>query len=30
MRFGYPLTKERLEPIYAFVREKREAAANEA
>ena len=30
MRFGYPLTKERLEPIYAFVREKREAAATEA
>ncbi|MBR2079749.1 MAG: MFS transporter, partial [Clostridia bacterium] len=30
MRFGYPLTKERLEPIYAFVREKREAAAEEA
>ncbi len=26
MRFGYPLTKERLEPIYAFIREKREAA----
>ena len=25
MRFGYPLTKERLEPIYAFIREKREA-----
>ena len=30
MRFGYPLTKERLEPIYAYVREKREAAATEA
>ncbi len=30
MRFGYPLTKERLEPIYAYVREKREQAANEA
>ena len=30
MRFGYPLTKERLEPIYAFIREKREAAATEA
>ena len=30
MRFGYPLTKERLEPIYAFVREKREAAEAEA
>ncbi len=30
MRFGYPLTKERLEPIYAFIREKREAAAAEA
>lgn len=26
MRFGYPLTKERLEPIYDFVRQKREAA----
>ena len=26
MRFGYPLTKEKLVPIYAFVREKREAA----
>lgn len=25
MRFGYPLTKERLEPIYEFIREKREA-----
>ena len=25
MQFGYPLTKERLEPIYAFIREKREA-----
>ena len=23
MKFGYPLTKEKLEPIYAFVREKR-------
>lgn len=30
MRFGYPLTKEKLEPIYAFVREKREAAELEA
>ena len=30
MRFGYPLTKERLEPIYAFIREKREAAEKEA
>ena len=30
MRFGYPLTKERLEPIYAFIREKREAAELEA
>ena len=30
MRFGYPLTKERLEPIYAFIREKREAAEAEA
>ena len=30
MRFGYPLTKEKLVPIYAFVREKREAAENEA
>ena len=25
MRFGYPLTKERLEPIYASIREKRDA-----
>ena len=23
MQFGYPLTKERLEPVYAFMREKR-------
>ena len=30
MRFGYPLTKERLEPIYAFIREKREAAEQSA
>lgn len=30
MRFGYPLTKERLEPIYSFIREKREAAEVEA
>ncbi|MBQ7295549.1 MAG: MFS transporter [Clostridia bacterium] len=30
MRFGYPLTKERLEPIYTFIREKREAAELEA
>ena len=30
MRFGYPLTKEKLVPIYAFVREKREAAEAEA
>ncbi len=30
MRFGYPLTKERLEPIYEFIREKREAAEAEA
>ncbi len=30
MRFGYPLTKARLEPIYAFIREKREAAEAEA
>ena len=30
MRFGYPLTKEKLEPIYAFIREKREAAEGEA
>lgn len=30
MRFGYPLTKERLEPIYAFIREKRETAEAEA
>ena len=26
MKFGYPLTKERLEPIYAYVLEKREEA----
>lgn len=26
MRFGYPLTKEKLEPIYADIRAKREAA----
>lgn len=30
MRFGYPLTKERLEPIYAFIREKRESAEQSA
>lgn len=30
MRFGYPLTKERLEPIYAHVRAKREEAMKEA
>ncbi len=30
MRFGYPLTKEKLEPIYAHVREKRELAEREA
>ena len=30
MRFGYPLTKEKLEPIYAHVRAKREAAEAEA
>lgn len=30
MKFGYPLTKEKLVPIYDFVREKRESAANEA
>ena len=30
MRFGYPLTKKELEPVYAFIREKREAAALEA
>ncbi len=30
MRFGYPLTKEKLEPVYAFIREKREAAELEA
>ncbi len=30
MRFGYPLTKERLEPIYAFIREKREQTEAEA
>ena len=29
MQFGYPLTKERLEPIYAFIREKREALEEE-
>lgn len=29
MRFGYPLTKERLEPIYIFIREKRAAAEAE-
>ena len=30
MRFGYPLTKERLEPIYAEIRLKRESAEAEA
>lgn len=30
MKFGYPLTKEKLVPIYDFVREKREAAEKEA
>ena len=30
MRFGYPLTKEKLEHIYAHVRAKREEAAKEA
>ena len=30
MRFGYPLTKEKLDPVYTFIREKREAAALEA
>lgn len=30
MRFGYPLTKEKLVPIYAFIREKRESAETEA
>lgn len=30
MRFGYPLTKEKLEPIYAFIREKREQTEAEA
>ena len=30
MRFGYPLTKEKLEPIYAFIREKRESAQQSA
>lgn len=30
MRFGYPLTKEKLEPIYAFIREKRETAEKTA
>ncbi len=30
MRFGYPLTKEKLEPIYAFIREKREKTEVEA
>ncbi len=29
-RFGYPLTKEKLEPIYASLREKHEAEAAEA
>lgn len=26
MKFGYPLTKEKLEPIYSYIREKRESA----
>lgn len=26
MKFGYPLTKEKLEPIYAYVRAQREEA----
>ncbi len=30
MRFGYPLTKQELEPIYEFIREKRAAAEAEA
>ncbi|MDD6012670.1 MAG: glycoside-pentoside-hexuronide (GPH):cation symporter [Oscillospiraceae bacterium] len=30
MKFGYPLTVEKLEPVYAFVREKRAAAVAEA
>ncbi len=30
MRFGYPLTKEKLEPIYAFIRDKRNGAELEA
>lgn len=29
MRFGYPLTKEKLEPIYASIREKRDALQSE-
>ena len=30
MRFGYPLTKEKLEPVYTFIREKREEAELDA
>ncbi len=30
MRFGYPLTKQKLEPVYDFIREKRAAAEAEA
>ena len=29
-RFGYPLTKERLEPVYAYVRQTNAAAENAA
>ena len=29
MKFGYPLTKEKLEPIYAYVRAQREEAEHE-
>ncbi len=30
MQFGYPLTKKRLEPVYAYVREQREKIEHEA
>ncbi len=30
MKFGYPLTKEKLEPIYSYVRAQRELAESEA
>ena len=30
MQFGYPLTKARLEPIYAYMREKRGEVMQEA